>query len=160
MTFANLTTNPDQAIALFQRISIDDQLAVLWFTYTQIGKSVTPAAPGAASSDIVSGLFEQVRQLSHLDQLEAMRGIAASRDTLISREYGSLSPDTKLSFWYSLAQGMENGTIVPMPENYQLADDANSILAAIETLNFEQQITILRNVVLAMGAEPKVGAAL
>ena len=48
------------------------------------------------------------------------RDIAGKADTRLSRQYGSLSPETKLAFWYLLAQGMESGTIIPMPPNYEL----------------------------------------
>jgi len=34
--------------ALFNSLSVDDQLALLWYAYTEMGRSITPAAPGAA----------------------------------------------------------------------------------------------------------------
>lgn len=160
MTFANLRMNPDLAIETFARQSADDQLALLWYVYTKIGESVTPAAPDAASPEIVEGLFNQVKQLSHNQQLDEMRNLAIKRSTTISREYGSLSANSKLAFWYRLAKGMDNGTIVPMPSEYHLSDETRELLAAVETMDFEQQITFLRNSVNPMGAEPRSGAAI
>ncbi|MGJ3247173.1 MAG: orange carotenoid protein N-terminal domain-containing protein [Elainellaceae cyanobacterium] len=160
MTFANLRMNPDLAIETFARQSADDQLALLWYVYTKIGESVTPAAPDAASPEIVEGLFNQVKQLSHDQQLDEMRNLAIKRSTTISREYGSLSANSKLAFWYRLAKGMDNGTIVPMPSEYHLSDETRDLLAAVETMDFEQQITFLRNSVNPMGSEPRSGAAI
>jgi hypothetical protein len=99
-----------------------------------------------------------VQQQSQDEQLETMRAIArCDRDNLISREYGGLSANTKLAFWYALALGMDKGMIIPMPDQYDLSDQGQQLLAAIETMDFEAQITLLRNAVVDMGAEPQPG---
>lgn len=36
-------------VARFRQLSAEDQLAWIWFAYLEMGKSVTIAAPGAAS---------------------------------------------------------------------------------------------------------------
>lgn len=148
----------DQGKQAFKGLDVDTQLALLWFVYTKIGSSVTPAAPGAAGSEIAQGLFNQVKELPHEQQLQVQRDIASNADTLISREYGSLSPETKLAFWYFLAQGMENGTIIPMPPDYELPQEGKDLLAQIESMDFNQQIDLLRGAVLPMGAEARGGA--
>ena len=148
----------DQGKQALKALSVDDQLGLLWFVYTKIGSSVTPAAPGASGSEIAQGLFNQVKELSHDEQLQVQRDIASNADTQISREYGSLSPETKLAFWYFLAQGMENGTIIPVPPDYELPQEGKDLLAQIEAMNFQQQIDFLRGAVLPMGAEAKGGA--
>lgn len=158
MTFTNLKNDTSKAIQSFQNLNIDDQLAVLWFIYTHMGGAITPAAPGAAAPEIAEGLFNQAKELSHQEQLQLQRDLLAGKDTMISREYGSLSANSKLLFWYRLAQGMENGTIIPMPEDYQLPENARELLAALETIDFERQITFLRDVVAPTGSEPKAGA--
>jgi len=148
----------DQGKQALKALSVDDQLGLLWFVYTKIGSSITPAAPGASGSEIAEGLFNQVKELSHDEQLQVQRDIASNADTQISREYGSLSPETKLAFWYFLAQGMENGTIIPMPPDYELPQEGKDLLAQIEAMDFQQQIDFLRGAVLPMGAEAKGGA--
>lgn len=148
----------DQGKQAFKGLDVDTQLALLWFVYTKIGSSVTPAAPGASGSEIAQGLFNQVKELPHEQQLQVQRDIASNADTLISREYGSLSPETKLAFWYFLAQGMENGTIIPMPPDYELPQEGKDLLAQIESMDFQQQIDFLRGAVLPMGAEARGGA--
>lgn len=153
-------TNIDQAISQFSQFSVDDQLALLWFVYEKMGKGVTPAAPDAstASPGIAEGLFNQVKEKSHEEQLEIMRDIAKGNSTEMSRQYGSLSATTKLDFWYLLAQGMDAGTVIPMPENYQVSEQANNWVSALERLEFQQQITALRSLVSNMGAEPASGS--
>ncbi|MBF2064834.1 MAG: Orange carotenoid protein [Calothrix sp. C42_A2020_038] len=158
------TQSPNQEInqvaQAFRSLEVDEQLALFWFVYKEMGSSVTPAAPGAstASSEIAEGLFNQVKELSHEQQLQIQRDLINKVDTQISRQYGSLSDTTKLLFWYLLAQGMDNGTIIPMPENYELSSTAQDLLNQIKQKEFEQQITIFRDYVAPMGAEPKSGA--
>ncbi|MHC5832088.1 MAG: orange carotenoid protein N-terminal domain-containing protein, partial [Nostoc sp.] len=80
--------------------------------------------------------------------------------TLISREYGSLGDTTKLLFWYRLSQGMENGTIIPIPDDYQLSSESKALFGRIQGLEFEQQITLFRDYVSPMGAQAKAGAGI
>lgn len=157
MTYTPISSY-DQGKQAFKGLNVDDQLGLLWVVYTKLGNSITPAAPGASGSEIAQGLFNQVKELPHKQQLQVMRDIASNANTLISREYGSLSPETKLAFWYFLAQGMENGTIIPMPEDYELSQQGQSLLGQLESMEFNQQIDFLRGAVLPMGAEAKGGA--
>lgn len=160
MSNVQINPNLDTTVEAFSRLNVDDQLALLWFIYKEINKSVTPAAPDAASPEIARGLFEQVKQKSDEEQLQIMRDIASGSNTLIAREYGSLSANTKLAFWYDLAQGMDEGTIIPMPDDYQLGGEAQRILGTILGLEFQQQITVLRSIVFAMGADSNSEASL
>lgn len=146
----------------FERLSVDDQLGLFWFIYTEMGQSITPAAPGAstASPEIAEGLFNQVKALSPEAQLQVQRDLVARRDTQISREYGALSDTTKLLFWYRLAQAMETATIIPMPANYQLPAAAADLFTQIQRLEFQQQITLFRDIVSPMGAPPQAGAGI
>ncbi|MBE9165000.1 MULTISPECIES: orange carotenoid protein N-terminal domain-containing protein [Microcoleaceae] len=159
MTFST-TSAYDQGKADMQSLNVDDQLGLLWFVYTEMGKSITPAAPGAAGSEIAEGLFEQVKALPKEEQLQVMRDIASKTNTEISRMYGSLSPETKLAFWYFLAVGMDEGTIIPVPSDYKLPEAGNALLAKIKGMDFQQQIDFLRGTVLEMGAEAASGAGI
>ncbi|BAZ01319.1 hypothetical protein NIES37_53180 [Tolypothrix tenuis PCC 7101] len=149
-------------VQAWQQLDVDQQLALFWFIYKEMGGSITPAAPGAstASSDIAEGLFNQVKQLSHEEQLQVQRDLINKVDTQLSRQYGSLGETTKLLFWYRLSQGMDDGTIIPMPSDYKLSTEAQALLDRIKGLAFEQQITLFRDYVAPMGAEAKSGAAL
>lgn len=159
MATAASEQNISRALASYNNLTTDEKLALLWYVYTKMGTSVTPAAPGAAADEIAEGLFNQVKELSFEEQLEVQRKIIESQDSLISREYGSLSENTKLYFWYRLAQGMEAGTIIPVPNDYEPSGGVTELLSQIEIMEFEQQITFLRDAVVDAGAEPKSGAA-
>lgn len=159
MTFANLRMDSNKSVERFKSLKIDDQLALLWFVYTQMGDRITPAAPGTAGTDIAEGLYNQVKGMSHQEQLDVQRNLLKGNNTQVSREYGSLSDNTKLLFWYRLAQGMETEEIIPMPDDYELPEAGSELLAALESMEFEQQITFLRNSVTDSGSEPASGAS-
>lgn len=155
MTYTTSGTAND-LIQAFQGLDADTQLALFWFIYKEMGKSITPAAPGAstASPGIAEGFFDRVKELPHDQQLELQRDLVNRRNTLFSREYGALGDTTKLLFWYLLAQGMDAGTIIPMPPAYELGQDAQQLLDRLKQMEFEQQITFLRDYVSPMGVDP------
>ena len=148
-----LTDAVSATTAVFKRLSVDDQLAVLWYAYTSCGRSITPAAPGAARLQLAKGLLNQIKQMSHPEQLQVMRDLATNRNTQISRSYSILSPNTKLAFWYQLAELMVQGFVVPIPPGYEISRDASKVLEVIKQLDFGQQITVLRNLVTDMGVD-------
>ena len=140
--------------AQIKRLSVDDQLALLWFAYTEIGRSITPAAPGAARLQLAEGLLNQIKQMSHAEQFQVMRDLVTKANTQISRSYGILSINTKLAFWYQLAEMMKNGFVVPVPAGYRMSRDTEKALETLQQLDFGQQITVLRNAVVDMGVDP------
>ncbi|PSF36200.1 Orange carotenoid protein [Aphanothece hegewaldii CCALA 016] len=144
----------------FRQFGVDEQLALLWFVYKKMGSSITVAAPGAAESEISGGLFKQVQEKSQEEQLQIQRDILNGISTEITREYGSLRANSKLAFWYFLAQGMDEGTIIPFPEDYSLSGQGEQWITALEGEEFQQQITILRTIVDRSGSAPASGSAI
>ena len=149
------TVSPELAAA-FTALATDEQLSLLWFIYKEVGKSITPAAPGAstAAPAIAEGLFKQVAEMSHDEQLQVQRDLVEHQNNLISREYGALSDTTKLLFWYLLAQGMDRTEIIPMPDGYALSAPASECLKQLQQLAYAQQLTVLRDLVAGMGVDP------
>lgn len=149
-------------VQAWQKLNVDQQLALFWFIYKEMGNSITPAAPGAStvSPEIAEGLFNQVKELSHEQQLKVQRDLIQKIDSQISREYSSLSDTTKLLFWYRLAQGMDSGSVIPVPSDYQLSPEANTLLNKIKELPFEKQINLFRDYVSPLGTQPKAGAGI
>lgn len=145
-----------ELVKAFQSLDTDQQLALFWFVYTEMGESITPAAPSAStvSPEIAEGLLNQVKQMSFEEQLQVQRDLVNRKNGLISREYGALSDTTKLLFWYRLSQEMERGSVVPFPDNYQLSQQAQGIFQQIKQLDFGQQITLFRDIVAPMGVDP------
>lgn len=138
-------------VARFKQLSAEDQLALIWFAYLEMGKGITIAAPGAASMQFAEPTLEEIRQMPFPQQSQVMCDLANRADTPICRTYASWSPNIKLGFWYRLGQWMEAGTVAPIPEGYRLSANASSVLQAIRNLDPGQQITVLRNAVVDMG---------
>jgi hypothetical protein len=154
MVSQNLGTNLNtDMVNQFQGLSVDEQLALFWFVYKEMGTSVTPAAPGAstAAPEIAEGLYSQVKELSQDEQLQFQRDLVARTGGDLARHYGALSDTTKLLFWYLLAQGMDSSEIVPFPDDYQLTGTAQSLLEKIKQIEFNEQITFFRDIVGPMG---------
>lgn len=144
-----------QAVDAFRSLNTDDQLALFWFVYKEMGGAITPAAPGAStvSPEIAESLFNQVKEMSHEEQLQLQRDLIENKNTLIAREYGSMGDTTKLLFWYRLAQGMDSGTIIPVPADYSLSGASADLLEQIKGLGFQKQITFFRDLVSPMGVD-------
>ena len=70
-----------------------------------------------------------------------------------------MSDTTKLLFWYRLAQGMDANTIIPMPPGYKISSQSKEIIEKIKPLDFGVQMSLFRDYVAPMGAEPKPGSA-
>ena len=138
-------------IALFDQLSVDDQLAYLWYAYTEMGKTITPAAPGAARLQLAESLLTQIKQMSPEEQTKVMRDLASRADTPISRSYGFFSVNTKLAFWNELGELMKQGVVAPIPTGYQMTPGVRVVLEATQKLDPGQQITVLRNTVVNMG---------
>lgn len=139
---------------MFKRLNVDDQLAFLWYVYTELGRSITPAAPGAANLQLMEGLLNQMKQMSNEEQTQVMRDLASCTDTPICRTYGAFGVNAKLGFWWQLGEWMKQGLVAPMPSGYQMSADVKSVLEAVQKLDGGQQITILRNTVVDMGVDP------
>jgi hypothetical protein len=146
-------------IARFGQLSAEDQLALIWFAYLEMGKTITIAAPGAASMQFAEATLSQIKQMGFAEQTQVMCDLANRADTAICRTYGTWSANIKLGFWYRLGQWMEEGAVAPIPAGYRLSANANAVLQAIQGLESGQQITVLRNSVVDMGYDPsKMGS--
>ena len=138
-------------IARFQQLSAEDQLALIWFAYLEMGKSITIAAPGAASMQFAELTIQEILKMAPEEQSQVMCDLADRANTPIGRTYSSWTANVKLGFWYELGKFMEQGRIAPIPEGYKLSANANAVLNTIIGLESGQQITVLRNAVVDMG---------
>lgn len=160
---ATQTNDPkvSEIVQSIQKLDVDEQLALFYFIYKEMGDSITPAAPGAStvSPAVADGLFNQVKELSQEEQLQLQRDLINKADTVYTRQYGGMSDTTKLLFWYRLAQGMDVSTIIPMPSEYEIYSQSKEIIEKIKPLDFGVQMSLFRDYVAPMGAEPKPGSA-
>ena len=154
-SYSNIFAAVPLAVKALESLSIDDQLGLLWVLYENMGGLVTPAAPGATERiKLAGGLIYEVANLSHEEQLQVMRDLVARVNTPITRAYGLLSSNNKLAFWYQLAEWMRSGEVIPTPEGYQLSAPATAVFNKVVTLEFNQQIAVLRLIVGKMGINP------
>ncbi len=138
-------------IARFSQLSAEDQLALIWFAYLEMGQSITIAAPGAANMQFAEITMDKIKNMTPLEQSQTMCDLANRADTEVSRTYATWTPNIKLGFWYRLGEWMEQGYVAPIPEGYKLSANAAAVLQAIRGLESGQQITVLRNAVVDMG---------
>ncbi|EDX83307.1 Orange carotenoid protein, N-terminal domain protein [Synechococcus sp. PCC 7335] len=137
--------------ARFAQLSAEDQLALIWFAYLEMGQSITIAAPGAANLQFAENTLNAIKRMTPLEQSQAMCDLANRADTEVSRAYAVWTPNIKLGFWYRLGELMEQGLVAPIPEGYKLSANAAAVLQSIRDLESGQQITVLRNAVVDMG---------
>lgn len=139
-----------KVVQAFEGLSTDEKLALLYYIYKKMGDSITPAAPTAANPEIAPRLLGEFYELSDDDQLAVMREIVNREDTELSRAYGALTENNQLVVWYAWARGMGD-TVVDLPQGYQATQAINDALSQIEGLEFEGQISLLREVAGNMG---------
>ncbi len=142
-------------IARFNQLSAEDQLALIWFAYLEMGKTITIAAPGAANMQLAERTMNEIKQMGFQEQTQVMCDLTNHADTPICRTYATWSPNIKLGFWYQLGEWMNQGLVAPIPQGYQLSANASAVLGTIQGLDSGQQITVLRNCVINMGFDVK-----
>lgn len=144
-----------KTIEQFNQLKAEDQLALIWFAFTEMGKTITIAAPGAANMMFAQGILDQIKQMPPAEQTQVMCDLANHADTPLCRTYGSFTMNVKLGFWNQLGEWMEAGIVAPIPKGYQLSPQASAVLKSIQNADPGQQITILRNAVVSMGFNSK-----
>jgi hypothetical protein len=140
--------------ARFIQLSAEDQLALIWFAYLEMGKTITVAAPGAANMQFAEPTLDEIKAMSFQEQSQVMCDLANRADTPICRTYATWTANIKLGFWYRLGELMEQGIVAPIPEGYKLSANATAVLNTLSGLESGQQITVLRNSVVDMGFDP------
>ena len=142
--------------ARYKLLSAEDQLALIWFAYLEMGQSITIAAPGAARMALAQPTLDEIVAMSFDEQTKVMCDLAAKIESPISTLYAYWSVNVKLGFWYELGELMRQGKVAPIPQGYKLSANASSVLDAVKKVEQGQQITLLRNFVVDMGFDPNL----
>lgn len=141
----------NNVVQTFDALGTDEKLALLYYVYKKMGDSITPAAPTAANPEMAPQLLGgDFYDLSDDEQLAVMRAIVNREDTQLSRAYGALTQNNQLAVWYAWAIAMGD-QVVDLPQGYQATNAVNQALSQIENLEFEGQISMLREVASNMG---------
>ena len=141
-------------IVRFNQLGVEDKLALIWFAYLEMGKTLSIATPDPVNMQFASSTLSQIKMMGFSEQSQLMRDLASRTDRPICRIYATWSVNIKLGFWYQLGKWMEDGIITPIPQGYQLSANASAVLQAMRIVDPGQQITILRNAVVDMGFDP------
>jgi hypothetical protein len=139
-----------QLVDAFEALGADEKLALLYLIYEKMGESITPAAPAATEPELTPTLMGDFFNLSDDEQLTTMRAIVNREDTELSRAYGALKENNQLMVWFAWAQAMGD-TVVGMPAGYQAPEAITRVLGNIENLEFQEQISLLREIAGSMG---------
>jgi hypothetical protein len=150
-----VTDSVPKTVELFNQLSAEDQLALLWFAYTQMGVEITPAAMQVVNMAFAEKLLTDIKQMPPLDQTQIMCDLVNHTDTPLCRTYSSFGTNTKLGFWYQLSEWMVDRIVAPIPEGYELSPKAAELLKAIDQLEGGEQLTVLQDVVVNMGFSSK-----
>lgn len=136
----------------FNTFDADTKLALLWRGYLDLKDDLEPN-PSNDVEVLGNALVNQIKEMSEEEQLQAQRDVVNSASTDISKEYGALSTSGMLEFWLLLAQGMEAGTIVNVPDDYELPEETGEFVDMIKDYDFEEKVNFTRNAVAQMGSK-------
>ena len=133
----------------FHSLSIDEQLAVLWYVYRDVVKDNITPEPERPDENLEKseGLIEKIKQMSPEEQLQVQKDLIVGKDGEEFQTYKEYSSNQKLFFWYCLAVEMERGNAVQVPDDYQLSPDAQQLLDSVIGLGFTQQLVFIKDAV-------------
>ena len=73
--------------ARFRLLNAEDQLALIWYAYLEMGNTITVAAPGAARMQFAEPVLNQIKAMSFSEQSQVMCDLANRADTTVGRTY-------------------------------------------------------------------------
>jgi hypothetical protein len=138
-----------QALERFKSFDTDTKLALLWYGYLAIKDKLDPAPPSDVTT-LGKTLFDQVQTLPKEEQLQAQRDMIEGADSEVGRAYSAFDSSAKMDAWLLLARGMEDGTIIQVPSDYQLPEQTKEFTDLITDVEFEERINFMRSAVMEM----------
>jgi Orange carotenoid protein, N-terminal len=162
--------NVETVILKYRALDADDKLAVLAQLYGEVAAEV---APTFSQSNVVdegaTNLVKQIQQMSSEQQLDALRGLVAGKQSegesvldehptkalgelfaggkdstsFSTSEYDSLSSDSRLFFWFQLAQNLGK-SIVGVPNDYMPNERVSEVLDLVGTPGVEDLVSLLK----------------
>lgn len=158
-----------QAVSTFSRLDIDDRLATLGLLFNEIVDEIPANVIDSLPTGTAAGLVAQIQQISPEQQLSALRDIllatrndqdevildphpskaavelAQGRTTVPTGQYGALSIEEKLAFWYLLAERLGTN-IIDIPGDYEPSEQAQSLCNSLLSLNTNDVVAFLQRV--------------
>jgi hypothetical protein len=147
MTYATDNTT-QQALEKFSRFDADTKLALVWHGYLDIKDQLQPGTGNEINEAPALAVFHQIQALPQEEQLQAQCDIINGADSPITRAYRALHSSGRLHVWLLLGQGMEDGSVIPVPPDYQLPEQTQEFANQIKQLDFEERINFMRSAVV------------
>jgi Orange carotenoid protein, N-terminal len=131
----------EAAISKFQALDANDKLDVLAQLYGEIAAEVAPTiAQNNVVDDNATNLVKEIQQLSSEQQVEALRSLVSGKQT---SGYQSLGADSKLFFWFQLAQNLGK-SVVGIPADHMPSEEAAGVLDLVGTPQVEDLVSFLK----------------
>ncbi|MBW4562066.1 MAG: Orange carotenoid-binding protein [Mojavia pulchra JT2-VF2] len=146
------TTNTnflEQAVSKFQNLNVDDRLTVLALLYTEVSDEVPAITLNDTPNEGNANLVGEIQKLPQAEQLLALRQLLSQDEvgekTISTQEYAAMDADSKLAFWYQLAQNLGT-SIIGVPDDYIPSEQAAEVLDLLDTPNLEALVNFLKQV--------------
>ncbi len=165
MTATN--SNPmKEAGANFFRLEMDDRLAVLASLYTQVAGTIPADALLAMPDKGGADLVKDVQDLSGDEKILALRDLLAADKNdqdetqldpnpskalgellkggtkIHTGKYGAMKPESRLGFWYQLAERMGSS----IPSDYKPSSQATELLNSLKSMSKEDLVSFLTQI--------------
>lgn len=156
-----------QALEALNKLSIDDRLTMMALIYKDASGSISADAVGTPSSQ-VSGIISKIEQKPQDRQIDALRDILTAgkndkgeealdpnpskalgqlitggSEDIPTGEYGSLDTESKLAFWYHIAQKLGNS----IPSNISPSPELTEVLSSVKSFDDEKRMSFLKRLV-------------
>ncbi|BAZ09461.1 hypothetical protein NIES4071_12690 [Calothrix sp. NIES-4071] len=169
MTFADVK-NVETVILKYRALSADDKLTLLAQLYGEVAAEIAPTVSQSnVSDDGATNLVKQIQQLSSEQQVDALRGLVEGKqsegETVLdehptkalgelftggensssfsTKEYDALSTDSRLFFWFQLAQNLGK-SVVGIPGDHMPNERVSEILDLVGTPSVEDLVSLLK----------------
>lgn len=159
-----------QALEALNKLSIDDRLTAMALIYKDVSGSISADAIKASSQ--VSGLVSKIEQKPQDRQIDALRDILTAgkndkgeealdpnpskalgqlvtggSEDIPTGEYGALDTESKLAFWYHIAQKLGNS----IPSNISPSSELAEVLNPVKSFDDEKKMSFLKRLVGQVG---------
>ncbi|RUT00404.1 hypothetical protein DSM106972_075320 [Dulcicalothrix desertica PCC 7102] len=169
MTFADVK-NVQTVILKYRALSADDKLTVLAQLYGEVAAEIAPTiSQSNVTDDAASNLVKQIQQMASEQQVDALRGLVEGKqsdgETVLdehptkalgelftggekstsfsTKEYDSLSTDSRLFFWFQIAQNLGK-SVVGIPDDHMPNERVSEVLDLIGTPEVEDLVSLLK----------------
>lgn len=170
MTFAEDVKIAQTVVLKYRALDANDKLTLLAQLYGEVAAEIAPTVSQSnVTDDAATNLVQQIQQMSSEQQVDALRGLVEGKqsdgETVLdanpskalgelftggekstsfsTKEYDSLSTDSRLFFWFQLAQNLGK-SVVGIPADHMPNERVSEVLDLIGTPKVEDLVSLLK----------------